>query len=265
MFFKVTIQVLLLSVLVWQVCGKVAPLVPPSYRSNAIQNKFNHNGELCTGCVNHTMSQAIYSSYELNILRTDTGAFENNIPSNVGGGNLVSSYIDFSTTPALNTFIEMSNPKTVSCQLYNASWLPPLPANFLQTMGATYAGASVQPYIGEVAGWSLLFPGTTLTFFFSLPSLTPAGWNLVAFDQSPGGQAQVGVTTAFFNYQPGQISPSVYTGQGSCSAFAGASDVPLPAPASLAQLVASSHPIHYQQALSYLLTPQQIAAIYQSI
>jgi len=262
--------------------GHIAPLVPSSYRTNALQNKFNHNGATCppaspspgnVPCVNHTMSQTTYSSYEMNILRTDTAAFENNLPNLYSPANLVMSTIDFSKKPELNTFVELPNMREITCQVFNASWLPPLPNDFLRTLGAIYGGKEFTSWAGMCSRWNLIGPNIALTFLFD-EFETPTGWYFTSMDKA-GGQQQVGVTTQFHNYQSGALNPSIFAGSGSCSAFnehavhsIHASDAKLlrrqliEFPRSYLDLVLAPQSVHINQVLALMLTPHQIAQIY---
>jgi hypothetical protein len=192
--------------------AKLAPLLPEEYRANAMQNKFNFNGN--APGVNHTSSQTIYSSHAMKMLRTDSTSIENSISTELGSASTVISTIDFNVVPNLNTFLEVETLLSASCQCYNASWLEPVKSTFLRDVGAVWAGVELVPSYGMCQKWAVVAPGrTTITFYFERRSETFVGWHLVS---AGGPQVAVGVETFYVNMQAGKLNPAVFEGSGHC-------------------------------------------------
>ena len=200
--------------------GRVPPLIAEEFTANMIQNKFNHNGFV----VNHTCAGTYYSSHSQQMIRGDCTAVDlasNNHSQPSPLTSLVSiSLLDFTQSPPLNTFFEISNlVNKSSCATYPASWLPPPSSTFLRDVNAVYAGTEITADYGVCDKWSFVLlelPGTVFTFY--LDSYT----NMVRYDFIALGdseQGNVGVTNKFYNIVTGNktlLPPTIFDGSGKC-------------------------------------------------
>ncbi len=85
-----------------------------------------------------------------------------------------------------------------------------MPADFLRTNKAVFAGSEFVPQYGPCTKWAIFLEnGTAITFFFD-EFLTLSRWDLVS------SGLQTGVQTFYTNLRVLPIPASVFDGRGTC-------------------------------------------------